>query len=257
MIFETHCHLNDEQFNSDIEEVLLRSKENHVDSLCIIAWDKKSSIDAIKISKKYKYLGLNLYPVVGLHPENVDEEEDKDLSWLKEMIENEDILAIGEIGIDLHYTNTNLDLQKYYFDLQLNLAKAYNLPVIIHTRDATKITYDMVKKYEGEVFGIFHCYSGSIEMARLITKMGYKLGLGGVLTFKNSHLSEVVSDIDISAFVCETDCPYLAPVPNRGKRNEPSNLVYIIKRIAEIKKISEEEVEDITYQNAKEILRIK
>ncbi|MBO7078894.1 MAG: TatD family hydrolase [Bacilli bacterium] len=257
MIFETHCHLNDQQFENDIEEVLLRAKENHVSSLCIIGWDEKSSLDAISICKKYAYLGLNLYPVVGLHPENVVEEEDKDLNWLKELLESEKILAIGEIGIDLHYDKESLDLQKYYFDLQLNLAKKYNLPVIIHTRDAIQITYDMVKLYKNEVFGIFHCYSGSKEMAKLITNLGYKLGIGGVVTFKNSHLDEVVSAIDIKNFVCETDCPYLAPTPNRGKRNEPSNLIYIVDKIAIIKGMSAEVVENLTFENAKEILRIK
>lgn len=257
MIFETHCHLNDEQFNSDIEEVLLRAKENHIDSLCVVAWDKKSSFDAIKICKNYQHLGLKLYPVVGLHPENVDEETDKDLKWLEEILQCEDIIAIGEIGIDLHYTSDNLDLQKYYFDLQLKLAKKYNLPVIIHTRDATQITYDMVKEYKSEVFGVFHCYSGSLEMAKLITSLGYKLGIGGVITFKNSHLGEVVEALDINNFVCETDCPYLSPVPNRGKRNEPSNLIYVINKMAEIKNMSKNEIEMHTYQNAKEILRIK
>ena len=257
MIFETHCHLNDQQFENDIEEVLLRAKENHVSSLCIIGWDKKSSKDAIQICKKYAHLGLNLYPVVGLHPENVGEEEDKDLNWLKDLLKNEKIAAIGEIGIDLHYDKESLDLQKYYFDLQLKLAKEYNLPVVIHTRDAIQITYDMVKLYKNEVFGIFHCYSGSKEMAKLITNLGYKLGIGGVVTFKNSHLDEVVSALDIKNFVCETDCPYLAPVPNRGKRNEPSNLVYVVDKIASIKGLSAEVVENLTFENAKEILRIK
>ena len=258
MIFETHCHLNDDAFKDDLEEVCLRAKNNNVTSMCIIGWDKQSSIDAINICRKYKDLGIKLYPVVGLHPENVKEEQDKDLNWLMDLLNDKsnNIIAIGEIGIDLYWDKSNLEMQKYYFHKQIQIAKEYDLPIIIHTREATQITYDILKEYK-DVKGIFHCYSGSIEMAKLISKLGYKLGIGGVLTFKNSHLKEVVENIDLDNFVCETDCPYLSPVPNRGKRNEPANLVYIVEEIARIKNINKLDVENKLYNNALEILRIK
>ena len=256
MIFETHCHLNDDAFKDDLDEVLLRAKNNNVTSMCIIAWDKDSSINAINICKKYQDCGINLYPVVGLHPENVKDEEDLELNWLEDLINNNKICAIGEIGIDLYWDKTYLDKQIYFFNKQIQLAKKYDLPIIIHSREATQLTYDILKEHQ-DVKGIYHCYSGSVEMAKLITNLGYKLGIGGVLTFKNSHLYEVVDALDITSFVTETDCPYLTPAPNRGKRNEPAYLVYIVEKMAEIRKMQIDEISDILYQNAKEILRIR
>ncbi len=256
MIFETHCHLNDDAFKDDLDEVLLRAKNNNVTSMCIVGWDKESSINAINITKKYQDCGINLYPVIGLHPENVKDEVDLELNWLIELLEKNKICAIGEIGIDLYWDKSYLDKQIYFFKKQIEIAEKYDLPIIIHSREATQLTYDILKEYK-EVKGIYHCYSGSIEMAKLITKLGYKLGIGGVLTFKNSHLHEVVEALDIANFVTETDCPYLAPVPNRGKRNEPAYLIHIVDKIAEIKKMQIDEMNDILYRNAKEILRIE
>ena len=255
MIFETHCHLNDDAFKEDLEEVLARAKNNNVTSMCIIGWDKQSSISAINICEKYKDFGVNLYPVVGLHPENVKEEKDLELNWLKELLNNNKVVAIGEIGIDLYWDKSYLNTQIYFFKKQIEIAKEYDLPIINHTREATQITYDILKEYK-DVKGIFHCYSGSTEMANLIIKLGYKLGIGGVLTFKNAHLKEVVDAIDLKYLVTETDCPYLSPVPNRGKRNEPANLVYIVDEIVRIKNLNKEEVENELYNNALEILRI-
>lgn len=256
MIFETHCHLNDDAFKDDLKEVIINAKNNNVTSMCIIAWDKDTSIKAINICEQYKDLGINLYPVVGLHPENVKEEQDLELKWLEELIQNNQICAIGEIGLDLYWDKSYLDTQIYFFKKQIEIAKKYDLPIIIHSREATQLTYDILKEYQ-DVKGIYHCYSGSVEMAKLITKLGYKLGIGGVVTFKNSHLGDVVDALDISCFVTETDCPYLTPAPYRGKRNEPAYLIYIVDKIAEIKKMHIDEISDILYQNAKEILRIK
>lgn len=254
MIIDTHAHLNDKAFIEDIEKIIQNAIENDVLSMCIIGWDKESSLKAIEICEKYSTDTFRLFPVAGLHPSNVQDEKDLELTWLIDLIKNKKIIAIGEIGMDLYWDKTYLDLEVKMFQKQMELALKYDLPVIIHNRDAMQMTFDIIKEYQG-VKGILHCYSGSIEMAKEIIKLGYKLGIGGVLTYKNSHLNEVIDTYELKNFVSETDSPYLPPVPYRGKRNEPCYIVEVIKKIASIKNTDIEEVKEVLYNNAKEVLR--
>ena len=197
-----------------------------------------------------KYEGF-LLPAVGIHPEYTD---NYDLNDLEELIKNNKVYAIGEIGLDYHYNNENKDEQKELFNKQLDLAEKYNLPVIVHIREAMQETFDILKKRK--LKGVIHCYSGSIEMAREFIKLGYKLGIGGVLTFKNSRLSEVIEKLDIKDILLETDSPYLSPEPFRGRKNNPSNVYYVAKKIAEIKNIKVDEVIEKTTSNCKELFDI-
>lgn len=253
MIVDTHIHLTDEKYNECIEEVLDRASLNNVNLLYVIACDKKSSFEVLDFCDRYNnYKNIRLFPILGLHPQEVNYESDKELSWLKELLINKKALAIGEIGLDLYWDKSNLDLQIEYFKKQLDFAKEFNLKVSIHSREAIQLCYDILKEYKG-VSGVIHCYSGSVEMAREFIKLGYKLGIGGVLTYKNSNLYKVIEAFDLCNFVTETDGPYLSPVPYRGKMNEPSYIVEVIKKISEIKGMDFEVVEETLYQNALEL----
>ena len=253
MIVDTHIHFTDEKYTDIIEDVLDRAYSNNVNLLYIIACDKKSTYEVLDFCDKYNnYKNIKTYPIIGLHPQEVNFESDKDLNWLKELLINQKAIAIGEIGIDLYWDKSNLDLQIAYFKKQLDFAKEFNLKVSIHSREAIQITYDILKEYKG-VSGVIHCFSGSVEMAKEFIKLGYKLGIGGVLTYKNSNLYKVIEAIDLKHFVTETDGPYLSPVPYRGKTNEPTYIKEIIKKISEIKGLDYNEVEDILYQNALEL----
>ena len=190
-------------------------------------------------------------PAVGIHPENID---NSNLETIENIIKEHKVFAIGEIGLDYHYNDENKDEQKEYFIKQLDLALKYDLPVIIHIREAMQECFDILKTRKNR--GIIHCFSGSVEMAREYIKLGYKLGIGGVLTFKNSKLYEVIEKIDLKDIVLETDSPFLSPEPFRGKKNKPCNVLYVAKRIAEIKNISLEEVINTTTATAKQIFDI-
>ena len=257
MIADTHIHLNDEKYDHIIEEVLERAANNNVLLMYIIGCDKNSSLKAIEICDKYNgYKNIEMYPIVGLHPSDVNKEEDLELKWLVDLIETKNILALGEIGIDLYWEQDNKDLQIQMFKKQLDIAQKYNLNVSIHSREAIQLTYDILKEYNN-VKGVIHCYSGSVEMAREFIKLGYKLGIGGVLTYKNSKLYQVIEEFDLSNFVTETDGPYLSPVPYRGKTNEPSYLVEVINKIAELKGLTCEETEEVLLRNAFEVFNLE
>lgn len=250
MIFDTHIHLNDVKYDLDLNDTIDRAIDNGILSMAIIGWNKESSLKAIEICRIFNnYRGLKLYPVGGLHPSNVLEENDKDLNWLVELIENKKIVAIGEIGLDLYWDKSYLELQLQMFNKQMRIAEKYQMPVIIHNREAMQLTFDVIKEYSN-VTGIMHCYSGSVEMAKEILKMGYKLGIGGVVTYKNTKLIDVIENIDLNSFVSETDGPYLPPIPYRGKRNEPTYIIEVIKKISELKKISIDDTENALYNNA-------
>ena len=197
-----------------------------------------------------KYEGY-LLPAVGIHPENI---ENANVNDIEELIKNNKVFAVGEIGLDYHYNDENKEEQREYFVKQLDLAIKYDLPVIIHIREAMQECFDILKTRKNK--GIIHCFSGSVEMAREYIKLGYKLGIGGVLTFKNSKLYEVIEKIDLKDIVLETDSPFLSPEPYRGKKNKPSNVYYVAKRIAEIKNISLEEVINTTTKTASQIFDI-
>lgn len=251
MYIDSHCHLSKEYYE-DLDEIINKAKENDVKTLIISGCDKKGIIEAIETVDKYE----NIYATLGFHPSEVDTTTDEDLIWLKNIIkENKNIIAVGEIGLDYYWVKDNKEKQRNLFRKQLDIATRLNLPVIIHSREATQETYDILKEYN--LKGIIHCYSGSLEMAKEYIKLGYKIGIGGVVTFKNTNLVDVVKEIDLKDITLETDSPYLAPTPYRGKQNSPEYIPLIAKKIAEIKGIQKEEVGEITTNNIKELFNIK
>lgn len=253
MIFDTHAHYDDEAFESDREELLNSMHEGGVLGIVNASADINSSLSSAKLSEKYPYV----FAAVGVHPENLDGLSEDYTEQIKKIAtEHKKVVAIGEIGLDYHFRLDNKEKQIEVFENQVKLANFLDLPVIVHDREAHKDTFDILKKYNPK--GIVHCFSGSVEMAKEIVKLGMKLGIGGVLTFKNAKtIVEVVKQIPLSHLVLETDAPYLAPVPFRGKRCNSSYIKFVAEKIAEIKNISAEEVYKETFKNALEVYNIK
>ncbi len=245
MIFESHAHYDDDAYNEDREAVIEKVKEANVGVVMNIGSDMKSSRDTVKLCEKYDFF----YGAVGYHPFDIKNMVDEDLLELEELAKHKKVVAFGEIGLDYSYSDIDKELQIRRFDEQLKLAKKLDLPLIIHSRDATQKVYDMIKD-NGHYKGVVHCFSGSVEIAKLYVELGFKLGIGGVVTFKNSNLPEVVKAVGIENILVETDAPYLTPVPNRGKRNDSSQLKYICNKIGEILEIDVEIVENTTFKNA-------
>ena len=243
MLIDSHLHLVNSGYD-DIDKVLLRAKEKNIQYFILGGTNKEENVMNIDLVKKYDSLFLTL----GYHPECTNDFEDEDLSILEEQIINnrKKVVAIGEIGLDFYYEKDNKDKQKDLFIKQLRLAKKYDLPVVIHTRDAISDTYDILKK-EGINKGVLHCYSSSYEMALKFIDLGFYLGIGGVVTFKNSNLKDTVKKISLNKIILETDSPYLSP--DRGKRNEPSNIYLIAEFLSKLYNISLEEVAKITTYN--------
>ena len=246
-MIDTHAHILSE-FYDDIDELIEELKSKDIIKVINCADSIETSKEVLNIYNKYEGY---LLPAVGIHPENID---NSNLKTIENIIKEHKVFAIGEIGLDYHYNDENKDEQKEYFIKQLDLALKYDLPVIIHIREAMQECFDILKTRKNK--GIIHCFSGSVEMAREYIKLGYKLGIGGVLTFKNSKLYEVIEKIDLKDIVLETDSPFLSPEPYRGKKNKPCNVLYVAKRIAEIKNISLEEVINTTTTTAKQIFDI-
>lgn len=243
MIIDTHCHVIDLEYDN-IDEIINRFKDN---IMIISGYDSISNRNVIDIVKKYK----NVYGTLGFHPSEVDKFSEEDFNYIKNNINNSKIVGIGEIGLDYHYGSNNKEKQIKMFKSLLDLAQSENISVVIHTRDAAQDTMNILKNYKLKVD--IHCFGYSLEIAKECIKRGYRLGIGGVLTFKNSKkLVEIVSNIPIENILLETDSPYLTPEPFRGKKNEPFYLSYVIDKISEIKKISIDEVKKITTKNAKE-----
>lgn len=246
-MIDTHAHILSE-FYDDIDELIEELKSKDIIKVINCADSIETSKEVLNIYNKYEGY---LLPAVGIHPENID---NSNLKTIENIIKEHKVFAIGEIGLDYHYNDENKDEQKEYFIKQLDLALKYDLPVIIHIREAMQECFDILKTRKNK--GIIHCFSGSVEMAREYIKLGYKLGIGGVLTFKNSKLYEVIEKIDLKDIVLETDSPFLSPEPFRGKKNKPCNVLYVAKRIAKIKNISLEEVINTTTATAKQIFDI-
>ena len=244
-LIDTHFHLD---LKCDVETILMDAESNNVKKFIISGCDKKSIRDGLEIINRYP----NVYMTIGFHPDEVDNITDDDLLYLEKLINsNHKIIGIGEIGLDYYHNDLNIERQKEYFEKQLNIAKKFNMPVVIHTREATEDTYEILKKYN--LKGVLHCYSGSLEMAKLYLNMGYMFGIGGVLTFKNSKLKDVVKELPLQNLVLETDSPYLAPEPKRGSVNEPKNIKIIANCLAKVKEISLNEVTNVTTDNAKRL----
>jgi len=247
MFVDNHCHILKEYYE-DIDKVINNAKDNKVDVLIVSGCSKEDIIESLELIVKYN----NIYLTIGFHPDEVDNVNASDLEWLEELIKtNKRIIGVGEIGLDYHWVKENKDKQIDLFEKQLELAEKLELPVVIHTRDATEDTINTLKKYK--VKGIIHCFSGSIETAKEYMKLGFYVGIGGVLTFKNTNLKETIKSIPIDRITLETDSPYLAPTPFRGEQNEPKYIPLIAEEIAKQKEISIEEVGKITTDNTKKL----
>lgn len=245
MYIDTHCHLSLEE---DIQSVMNRCYEAKVNQIIISGCDFESIPESIEIAQDMK----DIYLALGFHPETASKVTKKDLEILENEIKsNPKIVAVGEIGLDFHYGREDEKEQVELFRTQLSMAAKYHLPVVIHTRDAIELTYQILKEYD--VKGVIHCYSGSLEMAKKLIDLGYCLGIGGVLTFKNCKLKETLKQISISNLVLETDSPYLTPVPYRGQPNHPYYVPYVAQALAEIYQLPIEEVARITSATAKRI----
>jgi len=254
MIFDTHAHYDDEQFDIDRDGLLLSMKENGIGTIVNIGANLASSKTTLELAHKYDFI----YGAVGVHPSDSAELSEDNFDRIRQMSADEKCVAIGEIGLDYYWPEPDHEIQKKWFVRQLDLAREVGLPVVIHSRDAAADTVQILKDNNaGDIGGVVHCFSYSKEVAIECVKMGFYIGVGGVLTFKNGKkMKEVVSEIPIEKIILETDCPYLAPEPNRGKRNSSLNLPYVVKAMAEIKGISEEEVIDITERNARAMYRL-
>ncbi|WP_333859610.1 TatD family hydrolase [Clostridium sp.] len=252
-IFDAHAHYDDEQFDSDRNILINELKKNNI----IGVLNCGSSIEGARTSVKLAEEHDIFYAAVGIHPEFADEFDDSIENELKIMSQNKKVKAIGEIGLDYYYReNPPRQVQKSVFIRQMELAKELNLPVIIHDREAHKDVLDIIKQFRG-VVGEIHCFSGSVEFAKECIKLGYYIGFTGVVTFKNAKKSlDVVREIPMDRILVETDCPYMAPVPFRGKRNRSEYVKFIISKIAEIRGITEEEVSKATIANTKHLLNL-
>lgn len=244
MFIDTHMHIGDD-FGIEPDLYVKNATDAQVEVLIASFCEKDDIMLSTKFVEKYK----NLYACIGYHPEVSNKIVEKDYEILEEMVKNNPkIVAIGEIGLDYYWNKDNKDKQREVFCKQLEIAEKIKLPVVIHSRDSINETYEILKKYK--VSGVIHCFSGSLEMAKKFISLGFLLGIGGVVTFKNSKLFEVIEKLELTNIVLETDSPYLTPEPNRGKTNESSNIFYIAQKIAEIKNISLENVAKITTENA-------
>ena len=253
MLFDTHAHMDSRSFNNDREEVLHSLPEQGVELLMNPGCSLESSKKAVALANEYAYI----YAAVGSHPDAADEVNDAVLEEYRMLCKlNPKVKAIGEIGLDYHYEDIPRELQKKAFIAQMELARELNLPVIVHERDAHEDGMAIIKQFP-EVTGVFHCYSGSAEMARELVKLGWYIGFTGVLTFKNARRAiEAAKGIPLDRIVLETDCPYMSPEPFRGRRNDPSKLYRMAEKLAEIRGISPEEAQQITLENGKKLYRV-
>ncbi len=252
MYIDTHCHLSKEDYD-DIDLVIKENKEKNVNRIIISGCTKETIVESIALADKYQ----EVYLTIGYHPSEAKIITSKDLELLEDQIRNNSkVKGIGEIGLDYHYGKEDIELQKDFFRKQMKLAEKLNLPVVIHSRDATKDTISILKEFP-QVIGDIHCFSGSIETAKIYVSIGYKIGIGGVVTFKNSNLYKVIEAIGIENIVLETDAPYLAPVPVRGKKNSSKYIPYIADKLSEILNIPVEKIAEITTNNAVTLFDLK
>lgn len=255
-LFDTHTHLNQEPFLSDIDNVVKRAMDNGIKKMVVVGYDIETSLKAIDLAYRFPKI---IYAAVGIHPNECNGIKDSDLVRLESMLQEECVVALGEIGLDYHWGRVKHDVQKDFFIKQIRIAKRNNKAIIIHSREATQDTYDILKKEDiSSIGGIMHSYSSGIEMAKEFIKLNMKISLSGVVTFKNAKkIKEVANGISLNDLLIETDCPYLTPEPYRGKTNYPEYSYYAAKEIALQKGIAIEDVINQTYVNALEIFKIK
>ena len=251
MFTDTHSHLYSKEFDKDIEKVIINAKSNNISSIYL------PNIDIDTIDKMNGLVAIDpeyFKPMMGLHPGSIDNNYKKNLEIIRKELETGNYVGVGEVGIDLYWDKTFKNEQIDAFETQVKWAKELNLPVIIHARDSMDLTIDIIEKHQdGTLKGIFHCFTGDVNQAFRIMKLGLYMGIGGILTYKNSGLKEIVAQIPIEYLVLETDSPYLPPVPFRGKRNESAYLIHIATELAEVKDISIKDVAEITTNNSLKI----
>ncbi|MBS3768909.1 MAG: TatD family hydrolase [Bacteroidales bacterium] len=252
-LIDTHAHIYLDEFDNAVQDVVQRSKEAGVGRVYLPNIDSGTIEDMIQLEALYPGF---FYPMIGLHPTSVKKDYEKELEILKNWLHERSFAAIGETGIDLYWDKTHQKEQEKAFEIQIRWAKEQGMPIVIHSRDSFREIFDVVDRLNDEqLYGIFHSFAGTVEDAQHIIGLGFKIGINGIVTFKNSSLDEVVAEIDMDHLVLETDAPFLAPVPHRGKRNESTYIKYIAKKIAEVKNISLEEVAEITTRNALKVFR--
>lgn len=254
MMIDTHCHLYSEEFQQDIDDVISRAKTSGVTKFYLPAIDSSSLEAMLALEKKYPN---ECFAMMGLHPCYVKDNYQEELAIVQQQLQSRHFVAIGEIGLDFYWDKTFTTQQHEAFELQMQWALDYHLPIVIHTRNAMQETINMVKPFAGKgLTGIFHCFSGSYESAKQITDMNFMLGVGGVITYKNAGLAEALQNIPNEFLVLETDAPYLTPVPFRGKRNESSYLTYVTEKLAVSKQMSVEAMAAITTANAERLFKV-
>ena len=247
MAIDTHSHIFDEQFDNDRLDVILRLKAANVTKAVVVGFSKETNVKAQNLAQEHPFL----YPTAGYHPSEANEIVESDINELEQFITSNKVYAIGECGLDYYWVSDNKEKQKWLFTEQIKLAIKYDLPLIVHCRDAISDTFEVLKEYKGRIRFVMHCYSGSLEMAKEFIKIGGMISLGGPVTFKNAKApKEVAKEVPLDKLMIETDCPYLAPVPYRGKRNEPVYVLEVLKEIALIKEIEVSELEKILDQNS-------
>ncbi|CAM3534640.1 TatD family hydrolase [Zobellia roscoffensis] len=254
ILTDTHTHLYSEAFDEDREEAIARAIALGVERFFIPAIDSTYTESMIDLEKSYPN---HIFLMMGLHPTHVKENFKEELKHVEEMLEQRKFYAVGEIGVDLFWDKTFLKEQQEAFKAQIQLAKKYKLPIVIHCRDAFDEVFEVLESEKGtDLFGIFHCFTGTLEQAKKAISYNMKLGIGGVVTFKNGKIDKFLHEIPLNSIVLETDSPYLAPVPYRGKRNESAYIMNVLEKLADIYKVSTESVADITTENSKQVFGV-
>lgn len=255
MLIDSHAHLYDKQFDEDRDKIIKGFKDDRLELVINVGADLDSSKNAVLLSEEYD----TIYAAVGVHPHDVKTMDEDSIETLKQLSKQGKVVAIGEIGLDYYYDNSPRDLQKKWFREQIKLAKELDLPIIVHSRDASQDVYEIIKEeQDGNLTGVIHCFSESIERAVEYIKLGFYISLGGPVTFKNAKTpKEVARKVPLDRLLIETDSPYLTPHPHRGKRNEPGNVRYVAEEIAYLKEISYEKLRNATNENTKRLFRIE
>ncbi|MBC1435253.1 TatD family hydrolase [Paenilisteria rocourtiae] len=254
MLFDTHVHLNDDAFNEDLEEVIARAKENDVSRMAVVGFNEETINRALKLADKYDFI----YLIVGWHPTDAITFTEEKLEWLRELSKNPKVIALGEMGLDYHWDTSPKETQFEVFRQQIRLAKEVKLPIVIHNREATEDVVRILQEEKAsEVGGIMHCFGETIEVMEACLAMNFYISFGGTVTFKNAKLPKIaVESVPLDKILIETDAPYLAPHPNRGKRNEPSYVKIVAEKVAELKKMKYEEIARYTTENANRLFKL-
>lgn len=255
MLFDTHAHLNADQFSDDLEEVIDRAREEGVSNMVVVGFDRPTIEKAMELIERYDFL----YASIGWHPVDAIDMTAEDLDWIEELAKHPKVVALGEMGLDYHWDKSPKDIQIEVFRKQIRLAKKVKLPIVIHNREATADIIDVLREENAaEVGGIMHCFSGSAETAKECLDLNFYISLGGPVTFKNARKpKEVAEAVPLEKLLIETDCPYLAPHPYRGKRNEPAYVKLVVEQIASLKGLTYEDVANTTMANAKRVFGIQ